>query len=793
MLSRRTFLLSSISTGLVLSYGNIFNFAAAQVLDGINYQQLASRWVDIITGRNLINPKDQRYTNALTGLDKQVKKFLDDLELNQNRQQIFKSIPLNTNKSPPITQTARAINTILIAWSTPGSEYFNNKQILEIAISAFQDFLTLCYNPSQEEYDNWWDWESGAARAVADIMCIVQQQLPQHIMQAANAALHHFIPNPFYLRTTKAAGNTRQDTLTDDNRTLSTGANRIDLCRSVICAGIATGEAERIKQGLNGLSDTWRLVDRGDGFYADGSFIQHNHIPYTGSYGDVLLTGLSMLFTLVADSSFNIPQEQREQVYQHIDNAYIPVIVDGQVLDNVRGRSVSRLNEPGSMHGASIMKSILLLAQGAPENYRNKWQSICVAWIKRNQYNQFDKQGSIIHLSLVIDALSNNNAILIPQVSKMFPSMDRLVHRTDSWVVSIAMCSNRISWYECGNQENEWASRTGSGMRYLYLKDNMDQFEDGFWPTLDYTAPTGTTVDTHPLERKAAGEWGHNTPQNEWTAGLTQEQVSLAAMHLIGPDNNGLTARKMWFATQLGVIELITDVQTSDNYAFSVIEHRNLGQNITAELSIDQHSLGQQIIEKEYHNPKQASLTQVADYQFLTPIKLIAKIEQRTGSWIEINPARKSAKAEEKITRYWATMQVKHQPEQSTAWVIYPYKSSNNTRIKPHDIELIKNDNKAQIIHVDDKYRAWAIWQPGIYQEWEFVQPTLLLSIRQQEKLHLSLVEPTQQKEYLTIILPGKWLPPEHIKYSYLSNNTKLTFDTKGLAGKAIICELLAV
>lgn len=790
-LTRRRFLLNSVSAGVLLSLTNVFSFASEQKLTQADYARLCERWTDIITGRHLIDPTDQRYQNALAGLSQQAKTILADLDPSPNPQQVLLSTPLNTDKSPAITKTARAVTTLATAWATPGTDYFNDKFILQKTIQALSDFLRLRYHVGQTPYDNWWDWESGGARAVADVMCILHKHLPSDVMQAAQQAIVYFIPDPFYLRTTKAAGNSRQDTLTDDNRTLSTGANRIDLCRAAVCAAIASQDAERVRHALSGLADTWQIVQKGDGFYADGSFIQHYHTPYTGSYGDVLLTGLSMLFTLVSDTAFNIPIKQRQLVYDHIDKAYIPVIVAGQVLDNVRGRSVSRLTEPGSMHGGSIMKSILLLAQGAPADYQQKWQAICVNWIKRNQYNQFDKRGSITHLSLVINALQHSQGNAPLQPSKMFASMDRLVHRTPNWVASIAMCSRRISWYECGNQENEWASRTGSGMRYLYLLNQLSQFEDAFWPTLDYAAPTGTTVDTYPLSRKAAGEWGHNTPDNEWTGGLTKGTLSVAAMHLIGPDNNGLTARKIWLATEQAIIELVTDVKTSADYALTVVEHRNLGSQLSSQLNIDKHQLTQ-LGNQTFNQPKSASLSQVAYYQFLTPVELIAKLELRKGSWLDINPARKSAQAEQQLSRYWATMQVKHRENQGAAWVIYP--NTDQAPANPHQVEIKQNDKHAQIITLDQQQQVWAIWQAGQYQHWLFTQPTLLLSQQQENHLLLTLVEPTQTADQLILEVAGKWQPrQDNVQYQHINNNTRLTFVTANLAGQSIDCELQPV
>lgn len=670
------------------------------------------------------------------------------------------------------------------------------------AINGLTDFLTLRYHPGQEEYDNWWDWESGGARAVADMMCILRDELPEHTLKAANDAILYFIPDPWFLRIDSLENVSEEKKKIDlakgwdpvpPPKTPSTGANRIDLCRSAICAGIATGNLDRIQHALAGLSETWQFVDNGDGFYTDGSFIQHIHTPYTGSYGDVLLTGLSMLFTLVSHTAFDVPLEDRTAIYSRVDDTFIPVIIEGQVLDNVRGRSVSRLTEPGSMHGASIMKSILLLAQGAPREYAERWKSICAGWITRNTYNQFDQDGEIPYLAVVIDCLSSKKIAPVDEVPRMFPSMDRLVHKTPHWVAALSLCSHRISWYECGNRENELASRTGSGMRYLYLLNEMGQFEDGFWPTLDYTAPVGTTVDSHPLLKKAAGEWGYHTPNNEWTGGLTQGKTSLAAMHLIGPDNTGLSARRTWIGTPEALIELVSDVKTSEKQALTVVEHRNLGETNQSDLWVDEIKISDT---QEIKNPKSAFLSSLGGYVFLTPIDLEAKIEKREGSWIEINPARKSPGAEDKIIRHWATLHAKHKPKESTAWIIYPSidKETLTRKIAAHGINVLQNDDKAQLVALNQAQQAWVIWRPGSYQAFTFNQPVIMLSEKVEDSLKITLSEPTQQLNTVTMTLPDKWeTKHERVTLQHIGTKTQLTLDTTGLAGSAIHINLTKV
>lgn len=575
-LNRRSFLLGSTSIAVASALSGVFNIASANVknITSEQYAKLCKRWGDIITGRDLIDPKNSLYTSVLESLDRSVEGVLKDLVREPNRTTVLASTDLSEEKSPAITKTSRSALTLATGWATPGCKYYQDETVLKDAIDALKDFLRLRYNPQQEEYGNWWDWESGASRAVGDMMCLLRDQLPKEVMQAAAAGIDHFVPDPWFLRTVNAAGSSGAN----DKKTVATGANRLDLSRAVICRAIATGDSEKVRHALAGLPETWEMVTEGDGFYLDGSFIQHKTIPYTGSYGDVLIGGLAMLFTLVSGSEFDMPEAHREAVYWAVNEAFIPVIIDSQVLDAVRGRSVSRYTEPGSLHGRSIMKAILLLAQGAPEQLATRWKGICRAWIERNSYNKLSEIKNIAHLALFMDALQAPIAP-VDTLPRMFPSMDRLVHRTPDWTMAISLCSRRIAWYECGNQENELASRTGSGMRYLYLPHDMGQFEDNFWPTIDYSAPVGTTVDTHSLERQVAGEWGHITPQNEWTGGVTQASTSLAAMHFIGPDNNGLTARRVWVGTDKNMLELVTDVRTQATQAMTVVEHRNLGEN----------------------------------------------------------------------------------------------------------------------------------------------------------------------------------------------------------------------
>lgn len=83
-------------------------------------------------------------------------------------------------------------------------------------------------------------------------------------------------------------------------------------------------------------------MTKGDGFYQDGSFIQHNTIPYTGSYGNVLISGVGKILAITQNSSYAMAPEVIQQFVENVEQAFIPLIYQGEMLPTVNGRSISR-------------------------------------------------------------------------------------------------------------------------------------------------------------------------------------------------------------------------------------------------------------------------------------------------------------------------------------------------------------------------------------------------------------------------------------------------------------------
>ena len=61
-----------------------------------------------------------------------------------------------------------------------------------------------------------------------------------------------------------------------------TMANRADVAYSCIIAGTLQKDYKRIAISVEMLRELFDNVEYGDGFYDDGSFIQHDKYPYIG-------------------------------------------------------------------------------------------------------------------------------------------------------------------------------------------------------------------------------------------------------------------------------------------------------------------------------------------------------------------------------------------------------------------------------------------------------------------------------------------------------------------------------
>ncbi|MEV8294506.1 polysaccharide lyase 8 family protein [Streptomyces rochei] len=687
--SRRAFLLA---TGLVAALTPALAAPAPAAVRADPYDTLRHRWLAIALGAGY-DPAAEPYASRLADTGARARDH--HATMDPTPTSLWPGHPFD----PPagITFAYGRLWTMTQAYVQPGTGSTGDQALLAGILRGLDHLSATVYNPSTTRYGNWWEWQIGSPRLLMDITAALYDRLGPDRVTAACAAVDHFVP----------------EAMLRDYSGTSTGANRVDLCRSVALRGILGHAPEKIALARDALSPVFPYVTEGDGLYADGSFVQHTWVAYSGTYGQVMLDGLGRLFTLLAGSEWEVTDPGRQIVLDSVEHAYAPLIHDGLVMDTVNGRAISRgylksddlhVMRGDHFHGQQIIAAMAVLAGGASPAERERWYARIKGWIERDTVTpvltapQFPV-ADLARLHAIADAPVE--AAPEPVGHRLFAAMDRAVHRRPAFTAGLAMASDRIAHYECGNGENPRGWHTGAGMLTWWANGTRsDQYTDWFWPTVDWYRLPGTTVSTRRLADRAGGEWGAPKPDVRWVGGATDGEYAAVGQHLKGLGST-LEARKSWFFLDDEVVCLGAGISCADGVPVeTVVDNRNLGEGGT-------HALvrGRHWAHLEGHGG------------WIVPDgKLRTLREDRTGAWSDINTTSTS----ERRTRRWQTLWLDHGTDPTDATYLYVLMPGASARAVArraadrHRLTVLANDGRRQAVAVPPLgLTAANFWQAG--------------------------------------------------------------------------------
>ncbi|MFG3386434.1 polysaccharide lyase 8 family protein [Streptomyces rochei] len=687
--SRRAFLLA---TGLAAALTPALAAPAPAGVRADPYDTLRHRWLAIALGAGY-DPAAEPYASRLADTGARARDH--HATMDPTPTSLWPGHPFD----PPagITFAYGRLWTMTQAYVQQGTGSTGDQALLAGILRGLDHLSATVYNPSTTRYGNWWEWQIGSPRLLMDITAALYDRLGPDRVTAACAAVDHFVP----------------EAMLRDYSGTSTGANRVDLCRSVALRGILGRAPEKIALARDALSPVFPYVTEGDGLYADGSFVQHTWVAYSGTYGQVMLDGLGRLFTLLAGSEWEVTDPGRQIVLDSVEHAYAPLIHDGLVMDTVNGRAISRgylksddlhVMRGDHFHGQQIIAAMAVLAGGASPAERERWYARIKGWIERDTVTpvltapQFPV-ADLARLHAIADAPVE--AAPEPVGHRLFAAMDRAVHRRPAFTAGLAMASDRIAHYECGNGENPRGWHTGAGMLTWWANGTRsDQYTDWFWPTVDWYRLPGTTVSTRRLADRAGGEWGAPKPDVRWVGGATDGEYAAVGQHLKGLGST-LEARKSWFFLDDEVVCLGAGISCADGVPVeTVVDNRNLGEGGT-------HALvrGRHWAHLEGHGG------------WIVPDGELRTLrEDRTGAWSDINTTSTS----ERRTRRWQTLWLDHGTDPTDATYLYVLMPGASARAVArraadrHRLTVLANDGRRQAVAVPPLgLTAANFWQAG--------------------------------------------------------------------------------
>ncbi|MFC5147844.1 polysaccharide lyase 8 family protein [Streptomyces aureoversilis] len=732
--TRRGFLAASVAGTLGLTATATATAATAE--DEAAFAALRARWRGLMLGTGF-DPAAEPYASALRRTGELARTYRAGLAPGPGS--LWPDAPFD----PPsgITRSYARLHTMAQAHAQPGTGLTGDPALAADTLAGLDHVHARVYHPATTRYGNWWEWQIGSPRLLLDSLTLLYDEAGAARRTAFLAAVDHFVP----------------DAMLGDYTGTSTGANRVDLCRVVALRGILGASAAKTALARDALSPVFPYVTRGDGLYADGSFVQHTRVAYSGTYGQVLLDGLGRLLALLRGSPWEITDPARRTVHDSVEKAYAPLIHDGLVMDSVSGRAVSRglqSADPGRQQsdhqrGHALIAAIALLAGSASPAERTRWHAMIKGWAARDTTLPLltDPALGVADLARLAAACAAPvPPAPAPVGHRLFPAMDRAVHRRPGWTANLAMASDRIAHYENGNGEHPRGWHTGAGMLYWWRAGDGAPYTDAFWPTADPYRMPGTTASAKRLAGNEGGAWGEPRPDVRWVGGVTDGEFAVAGQHLKGLSST-LEARKTWIFAADAVVCLGAGITARDGTPVgTTVEHRGLGAHGAPALLVD--GAPQPVTDgwsARYEAARWVHLEGHGGYVLPGGAPLHALREARTGAWRDIN----AGGAPDPITRRYLTLWHPHGIDPAGAayaYLLMPGAGPRAVAARAEDdawLALLANTAACQAAHLPALgLTAAAFWAPGAAGPLAVTAPSAVLLRDRGRTATLHMAEP---------------------------------------------------
>ena len=724
-----------------------------------DYKKIRENWLEYLTGvpnkSNIAKMSKEELEETYLGNEKQADTSYAKLNKNQDRTFLIEGYE-NMGDGVHVMRTYENIKNIAKAYATPNTKYYKNPEIKKELIEYLDWLYDNAYHEGLPENGNWWQWELGIPKHLNDIMVLLYDGVPYEKRMKYLKASQYFQPFAEYSGVSPSASYS-----TSPDKRISTGGNRIDTSIISFLRGVLMEDKVQVMDGAKAVADVGEYVTTRDGFYKDGSFIQHGNVAYNGTYASVLFDGLGSVLWLATGTQFEVKDERIDNVYESILNGYKYLFINGGVNDSVSGRATSRDNSSDISRGKDLLTSLSLLSIGAGKEYQDEIKSLIkTVALENNSYNTIDKISNKIAKAIIRDIINDDSIkTLKVEGTKVYGAMDRAVsinEKGGKFVLS--MHSSRIANYETMNNENVKGWYIGDGMTYVYGTDSATFTE--YWPTVDRYHLPGVTNSLRERGDKS-GERRGQTTSKAWVGGSCNGKEAFVGMDMISW-NKATEMRKSYFMTDDGAILIAaSNINSKDGEVHTTIDNRIIkdGKIILNGREIKEDT----IIE----NPQNISLNfnenhkgENIGYKVVYAPQLNLKKETRTGSWKEIGGT-----LSEEISKDYFTVYINHgkNPKKSGfAYIILPmYTQEEVDNYDVSRFEIVKLDKEAHIIK-DKKSGVTGInfWKDSPTKELGIkAYSTLSVLLKENDEfLELWVSDPTQLANYKSVLeVDGKY------------------------------------
>ncbi|HIA6639409.1 TPA: polysaccharide lyase 8 family protein [Staphylococcus aureus] len=678
-----------------------------------DYEKLKKTWLDVNYGYDQYDENNQDMKKKFDAKEKEAMKLLDDMKTDTNRTYLWSGAENLETNSSHMTKTYRNIEKIAEAMRHKNTVLKTDENKLKItdAIKWLHhnvygkdpDKKVADLTTNRKEKDsskknnslNWWDYEIGTPRALTNTLLLMDDMLTKDEMKNYSKPISTYSPSSDKILSSVGES--------EDAK----GGNLVDISKVKLLESVIEEDVDMMKKSIDSFNNVFAYVQDSatgkgrNGFYKDGSYIDHQDVPYTGAYGVVLLEGISQMMPMIKESPFKTSQDNAT-LSNWIYEGFMPLIYKGEMMDLSRGRAISRENETSHTASATVMKSLLRLSDTMEDSTKAKYKQIVKTSVESDlSYKQTDYLNSYSDIdkikSLMADSTISTNGLT--QQLKIYNDMDRVTYHNKEldFAFGLSMTSKNIARYESINGENLKGWHTGAGMSYLYNSD-VKHYRDNFWATADMTRlPGTTTLNDMPST---------NTKNDNSFVGGTKLNNKYASIGMDFENQDKiLTAKKSYFILNDKIVFIGTSIKSTDSSKNPVTSVENRKANGYKLYKDDIEITTSDVNAQETHSVflESNDTKKNIGYHFLDKPKITIKKESHTGKWSEIN---KSQKPDDKKDEYYEVTQKHSNTDDKYAYVLYPGITKDNFKSKASQVTVVKQDDDFHV--VKDNESVWA-------------------------------------------------------------------------------------
>lgn len=678
-----------------------------------DYEKLRNTWLDVNYGYDKYDESNDAMKKKFDATESEAKNLLSSMKTESGRTYLWDSAKDLDNKSADMTRTYRNIEKIAEAMKHKDTKLKTdeNKKKVKDALDWLHENaygkepdkkvkeLTSNFKnkTSRNTNLNWWDYEIGTPRALTNTLILLNDQFSNEEKKKYTAPIKTFAPKSDEILSSVGKAEPAK------------GGNLVDISKVKLLESIIEEDKDMMKNSIDSFNKVFTYVQDSatdkerNGFYKDGSYIDHKDVPYTGAYGVVLLEGISQMMPMIKETPFKDSNQNDTTLKSWIDDGFMPLIYKGEMMDLSRGRAISRENETSHSASATVMKSLLRLSDAMDDSTKAKYKQIVKNSVKSDSsYDQNDTLSSYSDISkmksLIEDSTISTNGLT--QQLKIYNDMDRVTyHNKDlDFAFGLSMTSKNVARYESINNENLKGWHTGAGMSYLYNSD-VKHYRDNFWATADMKRLAGTTT----LENEEPKGTDVKKSSKTFVGGTKfDDQHASIGMDFENQDKT-LTAKKSYFILNDKIVFLGTGIKSTASSKNPVTTIENRKANGYTMYTDDKQTTASDNQETNSVFLESTDTKKNIGYHFLNKAKITVKKESHIGKWSEIN---KSQKDTQKTDEYYEVTQKHSDKDDKYGYVLYPGLSKDDFKTKKDEVTVVKQEDDFHV--VKDNESVWA-------------------------------------------------------------------------------------